>query len=36
MPIKHLYSEHEILQGNGTVIRELLEQIRKAYGQHLL
>jgi hypothetical protein len=31
MPATHLYSEQEIQKGNGAVICELLEQMRRAY-----
>ena len=35
MPVDHLFSEEEILQGKTSVIVPLLLQVRKAYGHHL-
>ena len=35
MPVDHLFSEEEILQGKTSVLVPLLLQIRKAYGHHL-
>jgi hypothetical protein len=33
MPLDYLWSEAEILEGRGDIIRGLLEQVRRAYGQ---
>jgi hypothetical protein len=33
MPFDYLWSEDEICQGSGTVIRGLLKQIKKAYNK---
>ncbi len=32
MPFDYLWSEEEISRGNGTIIRNLLKQIKKAYS----
>lgn len=36
MPLTHLWSETAIRDGDPAVLRSLLLQIRKAYGQHLV
>ena len=35
MPLTHLWSETALRDGDPAVVRSLLLQVRKAYGQHL-
>jgi hypothetical protein len=35
MPLTHLWSELALTEGDPRVTRQLLAQVRRAYGQHL-